>query len=221
MRRACRQRFLRARRPRHRRTDPGELHTRLDGLVQRLAAEAPAETGTPSSATCQYADHDPVSRRCALASAGHPPPVVVRRDGTDQDLPVAAGPPLGTGGMPFETTISSTTISLEPDSVVAVYTKGLVRCHAPGFDAGPRCLKDTLVSPCRSVGSWVRRHPHALAGIAGVGRRHRAAAGQHRRRAGREHREPDLLADLAFVARAREVIPAAECAEPRQPRLQH
>ena len=47
-------------------------------------------------ATCLYAVYDPVSRRCAMARAGHPPPALVAPDGTRR-LPrparrAAAGP---------------------------------------------------------------------------------------------------------------------------------
>ncbi|MFG2730337.1 SpoIIE family protein phosphatase [Streptomyces canus] len=99
--------------PRRPRTTPGRrgASRNRDTLVGQL----PVRRSRPGQ-----------SAVCARQS-GHPPTVVVRPDGTDQDLPVAAGPPLGTGGMPFEIT----TVSLEPDSMVAAYTKGLVRCHAP------------------------------------------------------------------------------------------
>ncbi|GAB2764606.1 hypothetical protein GCM10027072_74120 [Streptomyces bullii] len=65
-----------------------------------------------TGATCLYAVYDPVARQCAVASAGHPPPVVVGADGTEQAIPISPGPPLGVGGMPFEIT----SVTLEPDS---------------------------------------------------------------------------------------------------------
>ncbi|MFE9445335.1 SpoIIE family protein phosphatase [Streptomyces sp. NPDC006602] len=126
--------------------DPGELLTRLDGLVQRLAGEMPAEHQDTLSATCLYAVYDPVSRQCAIVSAGHPPPVAVRPDGTAQDIPISPGPPLGVGGMPFEVT----TVTLESGSTLALYTKGLVRGQDPDLDAGLRRLTDALAAHCRS-----------------------------------------------------------------------
>ncbi|WP_143570631.1 SpoIIE family protein phosphatase, partial [Streptomyces acidiscabies] len=57
---------------------PDELLTHLDDLVVRLSEEAGSE-GSPGEvgATCLYAVYDPVTRRCTMARAGHPPPVVV------------------------------------------------------------------------------------------------------------------------------------------------
>lgn len=52
-------------------------------------------------ATCVYAVYDPVTRRCTIARAGHPPPAIIAPDGhvTFPDLP--AGTPLGLGLGPF------------------------------------------------------------------------------------------------------------------------
>ncbi|MFF5521857.1 ATP-binding SpoIIE family protein phosphatase [Streptomyces coeruleorubidus] len=58
--------------------DPGELLTRLDAFALRRAAEAPGEFQDTVGAMCLYAVYDPVTCQLAVASAGHPPPVVVR-----------------------------------------------------------------------------------------------------------------------------------------------
>ncbi|MFC5661119.1 ATP-binding SpoIIE family protein phosphatase, partial [Streptomyces nogalater] len=84
-----------------------ELLAHLDDLVLRLAAdESSADPATETAGgigtTCLYAVYDPVSRRCAAARAGHPPPAVVTPDGAVRLLDVPAGPPLGMGGPPFE-----------------------------------------------------------------------------------------------------------------------
>ncbi|MFE3718868.1 SpoIIE family protein phosphatase [Streptomyces cyaneofuscatus] len=110
---------------------PDELLTRLDELVTRLAAEAsPAERDTVG-ATCLVALYDPVTQRCTFASAGHPPPVVVTPDGTAHPVPVRPGPPLGVGGLPFETT----SVQLVPGSWLALYTDGLLSGHDGDGDA--------------------------------------------------------------------------------------
>ncbi|MFF7647191.1 SpoIIE family protein phosphatase [Streptomyces canus] len=129
---------------------PEELLTRLDDLVQRLQSEAPHHEDAVY-ASCLYAVHDPVARRCTLASAGHPSPVVVRPDGTVQTVEVSAGPLLGVGGMPFE----ATTIDLEPGSLLALYTKGLIRRDDHDLDAGLRQLTESLAAfsdPDRDLG---------------------------------------------------------------------
>ncbi|MFF4550552.1 SpoIIE family protein phosphatase [Streptomyces sp. NPDC001406] len=126
--------------------EPDELLTRIAELVQRLAAEAPSGNHDVVGATCLYAIYDPVTRRCAMASAGHPPPVLVRPDGTAEAVDILPGPPLSVCGMPYETT----TIDLEPGSVLALYTDGLVdRGADDDIDEGLRRLTDALAVSCR------------------------------------------------------------------------
>jgi len=51
--------------------EPGELLTRLDDVIARLADEdEPAPGGGELSVTCVYAVYDPVTRCCTLARAG-------------------------------------------------------------------------------------------------------------------------------------------------------
>ncbi|MEH0630736.1 SpoIIE family protein phosphatase [Streptomyces stelliscabiei] len=124
---------------------PDELLTHLDDLVARLATEAEAgaelaaEEGEAAGdatagvvgATCLYAVYDPVSRRCTLARAGHPLPVVVSPDGAAELLDIPAGPPLGLGGLPFE----SLETELPEGGLLALYTDGLIRSRR-GDDNG-------------------------------------------------------------------------------------
>ncbi|MGW3177059.1 SpoIIE family protein phosphatase [Streptomyces sp. NPDC001153] len=125
--------------------EPDELLTRVADLVQRLAAEAPPDDNDIVGATCLYAVYDPVTRRCAMASAGHPPPVLVRPDGTTEPVGISPGPPLALSGMPYETTV----IDLEPDSVLALYTDGLVEQRENGSADGLRRLTEMLAATCR------------------------------------------------------------------------
>ncbi|MGW0583556.1 SpoIIE family protein phosphatase, partial [Streptomyces sp. NPDC002920] len=124
---------------------PGELLIHLDDLVQQLADEADPQVRDTIGATCLYALYDPVSGACSMADAGHPPPVVIRPDGTGRIVEVSPGPPLGVGGMPFEVT----TVDLEPGSTLALYTDGLVEAGSGGdTDRGIRDLLDTLSALC-------------------------------------------------------------------------
>ncbi|MYS44755.1 SpoIIE family protein phosphatase, partial [Streptomyces sp. SID5998] len=84
---------------------PDELLGLLDELVGRIDQDEPGDgPGAPViGATCLYAIYDPVSRRCAVARAGHPPPAVIAPGGEVTFADVPAGPPLGLGGLPFET----------------------------------------------------------------------------------------------------------------------
>ncbi|MEU1403482.1 SpoIIE family protein phosphatase [Streptomyces sp. NPDC005728] len=112
-----------------------ELLTHLDDLVLRLAAdEGSADPGADSAGgigtTCLYAVYDPVSRRCTLARAGHPPPAVVTPDGTVRFLDVPAGPPLGLGGLPFE----AFETELPEGSLLTLYTDGLLEARDHDID---------------------------------------------------------------------------------------
>ncbi|WP_416979861.1 SpoIIE family protein phosphatase [Streptomyces sp. T028] len=124
--------------------EPEEVLTRTADLVQRLTAEAPPAEQDGVGATCLYAIYDPVTGRCTMASAGHPPPVVIHPDGTAHIVAVSAGPPLTVGGMPYETT----TIDIEPGSVLALYTDGLMDRDSRDLDEALRRLTARLVSSC-------------------------------------------------------------------------
>ncbi|MCZ0991084.1 SpoIIE family protein phosphatase [Streptomyces diastatochromogenes] len=119
---------------------PDELLTRLDDLVGQARVgihRAPGDEGTDRAlgATCLYAVYDPTSRTCAMASAGHLPPVVTGRGrGARQaealDLPT--GPPLGIGGLPFE----SVEFEFPEGTVLALFTDGLVKARGRDVDEG-------------------------------------------------------------------------------------
>ncbi|NEA60933.1 serine/threonine-protein phosphatase, partial [Streptomyces sp. SID13666] len=96
--------------------------------------------GGATGATCLYAVYDPVSRELAVASAGHPPPVLVLPDGGTQVVDVSVGPVLVVGGLPFETT----EIQLPEGSLVALFTDGLVEPTEGDPDLGIALLARTL-----------------------------------------------------------------------------
>lgn len=123
---------------------PDETLARLDDLVLDLAGEHNARTDTkerpPTRATCVYAVYDPVSRRCTLARAGHPPPVLVHPDGGSEVLKLPAGPPLGDGNLPFE----CADLELPEGSVLALYTEGLLRGTPGGAEPAIERLQRAL-----------------------------------------------------------------------------
>ncbi|MFD7966684.1 SpoIIE family protein phosphatase [Streptomyces zaomyceticus] len=145
---------------------PDELLTHLDDVVIRLQREESREDGE-TSATCLYAIYDPATRLCSLASAGHVPPAVAsssadagatgadtaeaQKAGTaPADLPaLPIGPPLGLGGLPFETV----QWELPEGSLLALYTDGLVQSRTRDLDASLTLLGDTLARASRSSAS--------------------------------------------------------------------
>ncbi|MFB7473619.1 SpoIIE family protein phosphatase [Kitasatospora sp. NPDC056184] len=105
--------------------------------------DAPDDQQTvPFGATCVYAVYDPVSRRCAMASAGHPPPAVAAPDGRVTYVPLRPGPPLGVSGLPFEVT----EVELEPGSLLALYTDGLLLGYADDLEEGMDELSHRLAA---------------------------------------------------------------------------
>ncbi|HZF92592.1 ATP-binding SpoIIE family protein phosphatase [Streptomyces sp.] len=127
---------------------PDELLTHLDDVVIRLQREESSEEGE-TSATCLYAIYDPVSRLCSLASAGHLVPAVVtplavddgRPAGRAADFPeMPIGPPLGLGGLPFETA----QFELPEGSLLALFTDGLLHSRTRDVDTARSLLSDVL-----------------------------------------------------------------------------
>ncbi|MEV8566419.1 ATP-binding SpoIIE family protein phosphatase [Streptomyces sp. NPDC051322] len=134
---------------------PDELLTHLDDVVIRMQSEESLGEGE-TSATCLYAIYDPVSRLCSLASAGHVPPMAVAPSATRDDARVGSvvelpampiGPPLGLGGLPFETT----EFELPEGSLLALYTDGLIADRARDVDIALTTLRDVLTSVPESL----------------------------------------------------------------------
>ncbi|MER7495240.1 SpoIIE family protein phosphatase [Streptomyces pharetrae] len=121
---------------------PDELLTLLDEMVARIDQHEAEEDGSApvTGATCLYAIYDPVSRHCAIARAGHPPPALVRQDGVVEFPEVPAGPPLGLGGLPFETA----DLELAEGSRLVLYTDGLVEDRVRDIDVGLDLLREAL-----------------------------------------------------------------------------
>ncbi|MEU2748588.1 SpoIIE family protein phosphatase [Streptomyces collinus] len=134
-----------------------ELLTHLDDLVARLDKEeesdgeqAPTGSARASGdvgATCLYAVYDPVTRHCCFAGAGHPVPAVVGPGGTVDLVGLPATPPLGVGGLPYE----STEVVLPEGSLLALYTNGLIETPDRDLDTGVDRLRAALARPAASL----------------------------------------------------------------------
>ncbi|MBB5119711.1 SpoIIE family protein phosphatase [Streptomyces eurocidicus] len=94
---------------------PGQLLTRLDGILAGNEDEL--------AATCVCAVYDAGTGRCRIALAGHPPPLLVRPDGTAGPLPCEPGPPMGMG---LHHMYADVEIPVEPGSLLVLYTDGMV-----------------------------------------------------------------------------------------------
>ncbi|MFG2953128.1 SpoIIE family protein phosphatase [Streptomyces sp. NPDC048291] len=120
---------------------PDELLTHLDDLVLHLDDGVGEQAGEVGS-TCLYAVYDPVSRHCSLASAGHPLPFVITPQGVVEPAPGQAGPPLGLGGLPFETT----DLELTAGSTLALFSNGLVHSRDLDLSRGLDRLRRALTA---------------------------------------------------------------------------
>ncbi|MFE1310684.1 SpoIIE family protein phosphatase [Streptomyces sp. NPDC058755] len=120
---------------------PDEVLAHLDNVVGRLDREDPeSEDFGIIGATCLYAVYDPTTQQCAMARAGHPPPVLVGPDGTVSFPDLPAGPPLGLGGLPFETA----EVHLPEDSQLVLYTDGLIEDRDRDVDEALDHLRGAL-----------------------------------------------------------------------------
>jgi GAF domain-containing protein/anti-sigma regulatory factor (Ser/Thr protein kinase) len=123
-----------------------EVLARLDEQVIRVAETDSApwdpDPGT-MAATCLYAVYDPVTRRCAMACAGHLPPAIVDPHGTVAFPELPTGAPLGVGLVPFE----SVELELPEGSVLAFYSDGLIEAPDHDIGAGLDRLSTALARP--------------------------------------------------------------------------
>ncbi|MET8948423.1 SpoIIE family protein phosphatase [Streptomyces sp. NPDC004542] len=121
---------------------PDELLGHLDDLVGRIDQNetSPETPAAVVGATCLYAIYDPVTRRCAMARAGHLAPALVLPDGSAAFPDLPAGPPLGLGGMPFRTA----ELDLPEGTQLVLYTDGLIEDRARDLDVGMELLRQAL-----------------------------------------------------------------------------
>lgn len=111
--------------------------------------------------TCLCAVYDPVSRQCTFSSAGHTPPIALRPSGTAEFVDLPVGPPLGLGGLPFE----STETTLPEGTLLALYTNGIVQ-QGPSRELSSRLrqLRHHLTRPQqgRALGQMCQETVDAL-----------------------------------------------------------
>jgi serine phosphatase RsbU (regulator of sigma subunit)/PAS domain-containing protein len=125
---------------------PDELLGHLDELVHRIDQETTDVEESITGATCLYAVYDPVDGSCTMATAGHPPPVVVDPDGGAHYPDLPSGHPLGLTLLPYETT----RFDLSPGSLLVLFTDGLVESRDRDIGTGLQQLREAVAHPHRS-----------------------------------------------------------------------
>ncbi len=96
--------------------------------------------------TLVYGVVDPARDELHLANAGHPPPVLLRADGSRELLPDPDGVPLGVGEM----TRAPVRVPFRAGDMVVAFTDGLIERRDEDIDAGQQRLVDALGSLGRS-----------------------------------------------------------------------
>lgn len=115
---------------------PDQVLRHLDQLFE----DTVGQSGEQYLATCVYCVYDPVARRCAIANAGHVPPVFVHADGRTELIPVPAGVPLGVGNVAFQTI----EVAAPDGGLIALCTDGLVESRDRDITEGLTALQESL-----------------------------------------------------------------------------
>ncbi|QIK67263.1 SpoIIE family protein phosphatase [Nocardioides sp. HDW12B] len=95
---------------------------------------------TDQLVTLAYLLVDPTTDSLTFTNAGHPPPALLRADGTTEQLPIADGAPLGT--VPQERTERSVTFCA--GDTVVIFTDGLIERRDEDISTGQQRVLDAL-----------------------------------------------------------------------------
>lgn len=91
------------------------------------------DLGMPDMVTLTYLLYDPVARTLRLANAGHPPALLIGRDGRTSFLEAGLAPPVGVASDPEYPERSH---ELEPGTTLLLYTDGLVEKRGVSIQEG-------------------------------------------------------------------------------------
>ncbi len=109
---------------------PAQVLQRVDGVIGYLRQA--------TMTTAVFLAIDPAEQSLTMASAGHPPPLVIAPDGSASYLPVAGGVALGVArGAHYR----DETFDLPPGATVLLYTDGVVEVRGESLDDGLERLR--------------------------------------------------------------------------------
>ncbi|MGI5133528.1 PP2C family protein-serine/threonine phosphatase [Streptomyces sp. CA-106110] len=106
-------------------------------------------------------------RHITFSSAGHPPPILVRPDGTFVLLDQATDPPLG--ARPRHLPRPQAALSYSPGETLVLYTDGLIERRGEDIDAGLHRLTDVLAAHARLEPEHVADTLLSRLGVSGGG----------------------------------------------------
>ncbi|RZS91274.1 PAS domain S-box-containing protein [Motilibacter rhizosphaerae] len=108
-------------------------------LLERMAADVDKMLDL-GLATLLVGSYDPQGRRLTLASAGHPPPLLLAPDGTATWIEVEPGPPVGVGTGAYPEVV----VDLPAHATVVMFTDGLVERRDESLTVGLERLRRAL-----------------------------------------------------------------------------
>jgi serine phosphatase RsbU (regulator of sigma subunit) len=113
------------------------------GLVAERMARFARTLDREQMSTCVYAVLDPTRGEVRCANAGHPPPLLVRGDGSVSFLAGEPGLPFGVSG---KTDYPELRATIDPGSTVLLYTDGLVEKRGESIDVGLERLRGVVAA---------------------------------------------------------------------------
>jgi serine phosphatase RsbU (regulator of sigma subunit)/anti-sigma regulatory factor (Ser/Thr protein kinase) len=119
---------------------PAAVVERVNGLMAAL--------GPAAMTTLAYALIDPEQETVEIVNAGHPPPLLIRRDGGSDYVPLTGGIPLGAAPT-FR--YRSAVHEFEMGAAIVLYTDGLVESRSRAIDDGLQRLRELGGSPAAGV----------------------------------------------------------------------
>ncbi len=114
---------------------PAGVTDRLDAMVRALDGN--------HMATMIYMAVDPASLEVRFTRAGHPPPVLVRPDGSVSVLEGGGSVPLGVSDEPDH---AEETVQLEPGATLLLYSDGLIERRDESIDTGLEKLRAAVAN---------------------------------------------------------------------------
>ncbi|HEX4362925.1 MAG TPA: SpoIIE family protein phosphatase [Solirubrobacteraceae bacterium] len=124
--------------------DTGTMADRLNRFTLALGSDEAIMT------TVVLAILEPGAQRLHFTNAGHPPPLLIRPDGSSAYLDERPAPPMGVLPTPR---YEQHTTAFEPGSTLALYTDGLVEEPSEVLDVGLARLRDAAQSAGTDVDS--------------------------------------------------------------------
>ena len=136
-------------------SEPGTALTEMNRIIEH-------DNPKTNSLTVLYMVYNPRTGEMRYANGGHPPPIVVRGDGTGSELAPVQGAAVG---LDAEAAFEEGTATLEPGETVVMYSDGVIQArNAAGEAFGPERLKRVFEGrPPTGAGDAVQRIEEAVA----------------------------------------------------------